>query len=111
MTTEEFEKHRQSLLQRLSEAPKNLSEQTAYLWDSIGKGYGDFDIKEQLTVALKALTFDQWKQFFSRQIMEGKRHALWIDTQGKFVDQQLHNTVPLGDSVASKAEMNYYSFD
>ena len=56
MTEADFEMHRSVLVQKLSEKPKNMAEQAARYWSDLQQGYGDFDSRQQWSVAMVAVT-------------------------------------------------------
>ncbi|WFD35037.1 insulysin [Malassezia cuniculi] len=58
MTPTEFEAHRASLIHKLMESAKNLSEETNRFWLSIHSGYYDFAHRSRDAAMLRALTKD-----------------------------------------------------
>lgn len=107
--SEAFESYRQTVIQRLSEASKNQAEQATRYWMDIEQGYTDFDSRDQLIIALEALTFEQWLTFFKQQIANEQRGML-LYTSGQFITQgKLDNTLPIGAIELFKAQQSYYS--
>ena len=56
----QFEKYQSSLVEQLSEKPKNLMEESGEYWAELYYGFS-FDRKAQLIKALKAVDFERWK--------------------------------------------------
>jgi insulysin len=105
-----FEQHRQALIQRLSESPKNIWEQSGRYWQNIVQNYSEFDSREQLIEALEALTFEQWRAFFGQQISASKRQGLWVFSDGQFKDQALKEVDVIQEITAFKSQATYYQF-
>ncbi len=106
-----FELHRNALAQRLAEAPKNFSEASERLWLEIAGGYRDFDSREQLVAAVRALTFEQWLALFQRDVLTADGHALWLTTDGKFKDSGLQHGAPISNLTDFKAKQPFYRFE
>lgn len=105
-----FEQHRAALAQRLGEAPKNLSEAGERLWQDATTGYLQFDSREQVLAAVRALTFEQWLGLFRRDVLAADGHALWLSTSGRFAAEQLRRGAPIGDLERFKAARHFYTF-
>src|SRR5690606_8573124 len=64
-----FERHREALVQRLAQEPKNMGEANDRLWQDLASGHREFDSREQILAAMKALTFEQWLTLFRRDVL------------------------------------------
>lgn len=106
-----FELHRTALAQRLAEAPKNFGEAGERLWQDINSGYRQFDSREQLIAAVKALTFEQWLALFRRDVLTPDGHSLWLAVDGKFAHSALERGAAIGDLQRFKATQTFYRFD
>ncbi|HET8710462.1 MAG TPA: insulinase family protein, partial [Spongiibacteraceae bacterium] len=106
-----FELHRATLAQRLSEAPKNFSEAGERLWLDIAGDYRDFDSREQLIAAVKALTFEQWLALFRRDVLTPDGHAVWLAVDGSFKHSGLQRGKSIGDLARFKSTQRFYRFD
>lgn len=106
-----FERHRAALAQRLAEEPKNLGEASDRLWQDINAGYFQFDSREQLLAAVRALTFEQWRALFQRDVLTPSGHAIWLSVNGRFGKAALHNGESIDDLKQFKAAQHFYSFD
>jgi secreted Zn-dependent insulinase-like peptidase len=105
----QFERHRQALLVRLQEQPKNQWEQAQEYWQDIAQYYFQFDSRQQLIDAMKALKYDQWQQFFREQVA-GSQRKIWLYNRGKFAEQAIIVGQPIGDVAGFKATQAYYTF-
>ena len=106
-----FEQHRNALAQRLAEAPKNFGESSERLWMDIASGYREFDSREQLIAAVKALTFEQWLELFRRDVLTPEGHALWLAVDGKFKESGLQHGAPITNLSNFKASQPFYRFE
>lgn len=68
MTTEEFEGHRRSLINKRLEKLKNLDSETGRLWGHIGSEYFDFYQVDKEVELLRQLTKDDMESFYARYI-------------------------------------------
>jgi secreted Zn-dependent insulinase-like peptidase len=109
VSEEEFMRHRDSLLSRLSEAPQNLSEQADRYWQDIGQGYFQFDSRQQLIAAMTALTYPQWQAFFTEDVLDNPRRIV-IYTRGKFTDQAPISGESIEDIGEFKLQQSFYPF-
>ena len=107
MTDEQFERQRNALIVRLSEQPKNLWERADLYWQNIGQHYFQFDMKQQLIVALESLTLEQWKSLFRQQLTTMHR-AMWIYARGKFDDESRITGKRVENLNAFKQSVPYY---
>lgn len=106
-----FDRHRAALAQRLAEEPKNFGEASDRLWQDINAGYLEFDSRERLLAAVNALTFEQWRALFQRDVLTPGGHAVWLSTNGRFGKSALQNGEPIDDLNRFKAGQSFYSFD
>jgi len=67
MTPAQFDQHRATLIELLTEPPRNIDEQAARFWDQLQQGYTGFDRNDQLVAALQALRLDEWQQFYRQR--------------------------------------------
>ena len=109
ISQEEFNRHRNSLLSRLSEAPQNLPEQAGRYWQDIGQGYLQFDSRQQLIAAMTALTYQQWQAFFLEDVVDNPRRIV-IYTRGKFVDQAPETAKEIQSIEEFKSQLTFYPF-
>ncbi|MFT3931644.1 MAG: insulinase family protein [Spongiibacteraceae bacterium] len=106
-----FELHRNALAQRLAEEPKNLGDASERLWMDIAGGYRDFDSREQVIAAVKALTFEQWFALFQRDVLTPEGHSLWLAVDGKFKNSGLQHGAAIHNSEKFKSAQRFYRFE
>ena len=105
----DFKQYRNALVDLLSQAPQNLLEESNRYWQDITNGYYGFDFRIQLISAMRALTFSQWKDFFTEDVVENERQLV-IYTQGKFSDQAISDGKNIEEVERFKASTEYYLF-
>jgi secreted Zn-dependent insulinase-like peptidase len=110
LTEQQFALHRDAVLVRLAESPKNLWEQSERYWKDIAQNYYDFDSRQQLIDALKSLTSSEWKQYFQEDVRAIHQHAIWVYSQGQFSSQANLQIVPIENVADFKSKQGYYSF-
>ena len=106
-----FALHRNALAQRLAEEPKNFGEASERFWQDIGAGYRQFDSREQVLAAVKALTFEQWLALFKRDVLQPDGHSLWLAIDGQFDNSALQHGVAIDNLIRFKAAQTFYHFD
>ncbi len=110
ISEEDFNQQRNAVLSKLAEEPQNLGQQAQRYWQDIGQNYYQFDFREQLIEAMESLTYSQWQQFFSEDVISNDRRIL-VYTVGKFNEQ----AEVTGESIDSPAEFKSplatYRFD
>ncbi len=110
VTEQQFLVHRDALVERLSERPKNLAELSGRYWQDIIQAYYQFDFRQQLIIALRQLEYSQWKQLVNSEVGSLESRALWLYTVGKFspaTGLEQKTIAPVGDF---KQRQDYYQF-
>lgn len=79
MTEDDLQRYKTSILGRLEESPKNLSELNGRYIESLGLGYMDFDFRQQLAEVIRGVTVAQLQQAY-KEMVTGEPRALWIKT-------------------------------
>lgn len=77
ITSEDLKRYKASVLSRLQEQPKNLSELSARFVESLNLGYPDFSFRDQIAQAVSDISLDELKQTYL-QVLLNERRALWI---------------------------------
>ena len=107
---QQFLQHRDALIVRLAESPKNLWEQSAEYWQDISRHYYQFDFKDQLIVALQSLTLEEWQQYFKQDVVGGETRAIWLYAEGQFDPPAGLEKTAIEDVSGFKSQQTYYSF-
>ncbi len=105
----EFDRHRDALVSRLQEAPKNLWDQSREYWKDIRQHNYRFDTKERLIEALNALTLSEWQQSYRQQVA-GLPRALWLYAVGQFDDDAAMPGQRIDNLATAKPQLRYYQF-
>ncbi|NCP64382.1 MAG: peptidase M16 [Paraglaciecola sp.] len=69
MTAEEFAEHKAGLLSDINSKDKNLPERSARLWGELDDGLTEFDKREQLTLAINAMSKEQLQNAYSHLLI------------------------------------------
>lgn len=73
-----YQRHRDALVQRLQEQPRNLDESSARYWQDLTTGHMHFDSRAQLVAQLSALDRDAWWALVKRDLGEATGRRLWL---------------------------------
>ena len=79
LTQEDLDRYRNSVLSSIQQKPKNLDELAGRHLESLELGFDNFDFRDQLSVAMRAITLEEFKAGFERVFM-GERTGFWILT-------------------------------
>lgn len=99
----DYQQHKATLLAKLRESPKNLSEASERHWQDLLDGYTDFDSREQLIAALHDLSYQDWWQRVQATLAPSQRRMLTVYHPGQWADavpagQDLEATAPPADA-------------
>lgn len=83
MSDAEFERNRQAVLSRVLEADKRLEERSDRYWEEIDLGEYRFDSRRRLADALRALSPQGFKAFYSDSLLGGQSRQLVVRAPGK----------------------------
>ena len=79
LTEVDLRRYKDSLLSRLSEKPKNLSELNGRFIESLDVGYKDFDYRGKLIDAIDTISIDSLQKGY-QQIFANDSRSLWVTT-------------------------------
>jgi secreted Zn-dependent insulinase-like peptidase len=79
----QFARHRKALVNEVLRPDKNLWERAEFYWQSIAKKQYDFDGREALADAVRALSREEWLEYFNRVFMT-RRHSLQVVAPGRW---------------------------
>ena len=88
LTPEQFESDRAGLLARLLERDSNLNARGSRLWRDLQDGILDFDSRERIAAALRALEIEDFREFFETfaELFESRSVTVWAQGQFPFED-------------------------
>lgn len=78
MSEKDFDAHKQGLIQRLLEKPKNLREKTNRYWREIDRENFDFDTAEKIADAVKALSKEELYSYYEKHVMGNDARRLLL---------------------------------
>lgn len=79
LSQEDFAQHRQSVVNRLTESDKRLSQRADGFWRELGKGRNQFDYQEQLAEKVAQIEPDELLDFYT-ELMNFSRGAYLVGT-------------------------------
>lgn len=103
MTDDFFEKQKASLIDKLNEKLKNLSQETKRYWQQISSCMYNFDEVDEQTTLLKSITREQVSNFFNKYVhytSEERRHfSMTMDAQNitKDTTERAYETTRVAD--------------
>lgn len=107
---EQFLRYRTSLVAEILRPDKNLWERAEFYWQSIAKKEFDFDGREQLAAAIRALTLEEWTAYFS-EVFRERSHSLLVVAPGKAQALPEGHGAMLESAAAFKARQGFYTVD
>lgn len=114
MSDEAFATQRDTLAARLREKPKSLGEKTERLWSDLGLGSYGFDDREQVALAVDALSKREWAAYFRSRLAAADASSLLVLSMGG-VHRGKDGSLPSGRVVDPagrwKSDAKYYRFE
>ncbi|MEM9620317.1 MAG: insulinase family protein [Pseudomonadota bacterium] len=83
---DELEQQKLGLINRLTQTPKNLNEQTGYYWQDLRRGHLSFDSRQQVADLVQQLSHEDMTAYFAQLQEKFDQRRLLVFTQGKFAD-------------------------
>ena len=80
VSIDEFERHRNALLDQLVQDDRNLSARTGRYWSVLMRNHEQFDYRQQLASVLSQIDLPTWQAHLATLVGEG-RHSLQVTTQ------------------------------
>ncbi|MEM9255538.1 MAG: insulinase family protein [Pseudomonadota bacterium] len=80
---EQFERHKNALINDITRPDKNQAERADFYWTSINRGYLDFDSREQLAAAVRTMSYQDWRSYFEQVILQ-QPHSLQVIAPGRW---------------------------
>ncbi|MFV8818319.1 insulinase family protein [Haliea sp. E17] len=97
---EQFARNKQALLNEVLRPDENMWQRAEFYWQSLARKQFDFDSRDQQAEALRALTLEQWQDYYNTTFLQ-QRHSLQVAAPGA------RETLPAGSQrrVESAAEL------
>ena len=105
ITEEQFLRHRASLLNEVLQPHKNLFEESDYFWREINRASADFDTRERLAAAVRAVEYEQWVDWYRRFAIESPA-SLVVVAPGRW--QQVPAGTPVKDAAGFQSERPFF---
>lgn len=77
-----FERHKSALLTHILEREKSLSERSNRYWSELDEEHYGFDSREQLAVAVEAMSKEEFRDFYSKLFLDENRARLVVRSFG-----------------------------
>ena len=114
MSDDAFARQRDALAARLREKPKSLGEKTERLWSDLGLGSYGFDDREQVALAVDALSRPEWTAYFRARLAAEDAASLLVLSTGE-AHRGKDGNLPSGRVVDPagrwKSDAKYYRFE
>lgn len=112
MSVAEFESEREGLLTRLLERDQNLNSRGARMWRDLQDQVLDFDSREQLAEAIRALDLDTFRTFYETFMALSETHVATLWAAGRIPDDgRIPSGTAVDDIEAFKAARDSYVLD
>ncbi|WP_439107888.1 insulinase family protein [Congregibacter sp.] len=76
ITAEQFDRHRQALINATLKPQENLGERAEFYWQSIATREWAFDSPQQMAAAVETISFEEWQQSYRKLFLEQPRSLL-----------------------------------
>lgn len=103
----QFQRHRTALVNEVLRPDKNIWERAEFYWQSIAKKQYDFDGRQAMAEAVKAISLEDWKAYYRRVFM-GQRHSLQVVAPGRWGELPDDGQVRYGSAEEFKAGHEAY---
>ncbi|MDP5069602.1 MAG: insulinase family protein, partial [Congregibacter sp.] len=83
ITPQQFERHRQALINAVLKPQENLGERAEFYWQAIAFREWRFDSPQQMAAAVSALSFEDWQASYRTLFLEQPRSLLTLSAGAK----------------------------
>jgi len=110
VSQQEFDAHKQALLTQILQADKRLTGRTNRYWTEIDSKKYEFDSREQLANALRAIKLDEFQSFYSELLLKKPGSRLIVQSNGENHDvgSQQANSAYIDDVAEFKMDKEYF---
>lgn len=106
----QFARHKAALVSDILKPDKNLWERAEFYWQSIAIKQLDFEGRQALAEAVKALTLDSWNAYYSRVFLQ-QPHSLQVVAPGRWGKLPAGDTTRFDDAGALKQDHQTYRIE
>ncbi|EAQ98335.1 insulinase family protein [Congregibacter litoralis] len=93
ITEEQFQRHKQALINATLKPQENLGERAEFYWQSIASREWSFDAPQQMAAAVESLSFDEWQEAYRDLFLENRRSLLALSVGAKAAPEIEGNAV------------------
>ncbi|EED30991.1 peptidase M16 domain protein [gamma proteobacterium NOR5-3] len=93
ITQEQFQRHRQALINATLKPQENLRERAEFYWQSIATRQWQFDSPRQLAAAVESISYEEWQQAYRELFLDAPRSLLALSPGAKGVTPQSNSEV------------------
>lgn len=104
---EQFLRYRKSLVAEILRPDKNLWERAEFYWQSIAKKEFDFDGRQQLAEAVRGLTLEEWRAYFT-DVFRTQPGSLLVVAPGRAQTLPDGHGVTVESAAELKARQGHY---
>lgn len=83
ITSEQFMRHRQALINATLKPQESLGERAELYWQSIATRELDFDSPQQMAAAIESISFEEWQQAYRKLFLDNPRSLLALSAGAK----------------------------
>ena len=83
LTQEQFDRHKQALVNDILRPDKNLWDRAEFYWQSIARKHYEFASKKEMAGAIEQFTLDNWKAYFNSVLLAQPR-SLQVVAPGRW---------------------------
>ncbi|WOJ96543.1 insulinase family protein [Congregibacter brevis] len=83
ITEEQFDRHRQALINATLKPQENLGQRAEFYWQSLATREWDFDSPQQMAAAIESISYADWQQAYRRMFLEDRRSLLALTPGAK----------------------------
>lgn len=96
ITPEQFQRHRQALINATLKPQESLGERAELYWQSIATRELAFDSPQQMAAAIGSISFEEWQEGYRALFLENPRSLLALSAGAKAVTPESENVVFTG---------------
>ncbi|WOJ93411.1 insulinase family protein [Congregibacter variabilis] len=93
ITQEQFQRHRQALINATLKPHENLQERAEFYWQSIATRQWMFDSPEQMAAAVESISYEDWQQAYRELFLDAPRSLLALSPGAKGVTPESDSEV------------------
>jgi secreted Zn-dependent insulinase-like peptidase len=93
ITLEQFERHRQALINATLKPQENLRERAEFYWQSIATREWLFDSPQEMAAAVESISFEEWQAAYRQLFLDAPRSLLALSAGARAVTPDIKSEV------------------